>query len=132
MVRAIIGVAGGLVAWIVAATIGNLVLRAAWPGYSQVEPSMNFTLGMMIARLLVAAVASLFAGLSAAWITRRRGRAVTGLAVLLPILFIPVHYSLWQSFPVWYHLVFFASLLVLTLLGALAFPRGIDRAGAPG
>ena len=93
---------------------------------------MNFTLGMMIARLLVAAVASLFAGLSAAWITRRRGRAVTGLAVLLPILFIPVHYSLWQSFPVWYHLVFFASLLVLTLLGALAFPRGIDRAGAPG
>ena len=132
MVRAIIGVAGGLVAWIVAATIGNLVLRAAWPGYSQVEPALNFTLGMMIARLLVGAVASLFAGLSAAWITRRRGRAVTGLAVLLPILFIPVHYSLWQSFPVWYHLVFFASLLVLTLLGALAFPRGIDRAGAPG
>jgi hypothetical protein len=129
-VKTIIGVAGGLVAWIVAATIGNLVLRAAWPGYSQVEPALNFTLGMMIARLLVGAVASLFAGLSAAWITKRRGRAVTLLAVLLPVLFIPVHYSLWRSFPVWYHLVFFASLIVLTLLGALGFPRGIDRAGA--
>ena len=91
---------------------------------------MNFTSGMMIARLLVGAAASLFAGFSAAWITRRRGRAVTVLAVLLPILFIPVHYQLWQTFPVWYHLVFFASLVVLTLLGALAFPRGIDRVGA--
>jgi hypothetical protein len=37
MVKAIAGVAGGLVVWMLVATVGNLVLRFAWPGYADVE-----------------------------------------------------------------------------------------------
>jgi hypothetical protein len=36
----------------------------------------------------------------------------------LIVIFIPVHYALWEKFPLWYHVVFFASLAVMTMLGA--------------
>ena len=38
----------------------------------------------------------------------------------LPMLlagFIPQHITLWEKFPVWYHLTFLLSLIPLTLLG---------------
>ena len=53
MPRTIAGVVAGLVAWILIATIGNLGLRVAWPGYSEVEPAMRFTDAMMAARLVL-------------------------------------------------------------------------------
>jgi hypothetical protein len=40
------------------------------------------------------------------------------LAALLLLLFLPVHYGLWDRFPLWYHVLFLASLVPLTLLGA--------------
>jgi len=37
--------------------------------------------------------------------------------VLLPVAFIPVHITLWQKFPVWYHFTFLLSLVPLTYVG---------------
>ena len=127
MLKGIAGVIGGLVAWFLIATIGNRVLRAAWPGYAEVEVSMTFTLGMLLARLVLGTLSSLGAGLVAALITNRSGIAIKSLAGMLLILFIPVHYSLWERFPTWYHLVFLASLVVVTLLGALLYPGRAGR-----
>jgi hypothetical protein len=127
MLKGIAGVIGGLVAWFLIATIGNRVLRAAWPGYAEVEVSMTFTLGMLLARLVLGALSSLGAGLVAALITNRSGIAIKSLAGMLLILFIPVHYSLWERFTTWYHLVFLASLVVVTLLGALLYPGRAGR-----
>ena len=132
MGRTVAGVACGPVAWFVVATVGGLVLRVVWPDYADVEKAMVFTPGMMIARLLVGAVSSAVAGAVVAWITRRNQRAVVAVAVLLVALFIPVHYALWERFPPWYHLVFFVSLLLMTMLGAAAYPRENVRVHAPG
>ena len=53
------------------------------------------------------------------------------LGGVLTALFIPVHYRLWDNFPLWYHLLFLASLFPLTVLGALLFARSVvDRQGA--
>jgi len=123
MTRGIAGVAAGLVAWMLVATLGNLVLRFAWPGYADVEKEMMFTPGMLAARLLLGALSSLCAGLTAAWVAKRDGRVVAILAGVLFALFIPVHYELWSRFPVWYHLVFLASLIVMTLAGAAMLRR---------
>ena len=79
---------------------------------------MNFTQAMLVLRLLVGGVSSLCAGFVAAWIARRNGTAVKMLAGLSLVAFIPVHYMLWERFPVWYHLIFLLSLVVLTMLGA--------------
>ena len=49
--------------------------------------------------------------------------------VLLLIGFIPVHISLWDRFPVWYHLTFLLSLVPLTYLGGTIIKAG--RANVP-
>jgi hypothetical protein len=118
MARAIAGVVAGVVVWILIATIGNLAMRAAWPGYGEVEAAMKFTPEMMMSRLLVGALSSLGAGWLTARITNQNRRAISALVGLLIVIFIPVHYALWEKFPLWYHVVFFASLAVMTMLGA--------------
>jgi len=121
MLRAILGVVGGLVSWMLIATIGNIVMRLAWPGYSEVEKAMAFTPAMMLARLLLGALASVGAGIVGAWITKGNGRAIVVLAIVLLAIFIPVHYGLWDKFPFWYHITFLLSLVVITPLGSMLF-----------
>ena len=123
MARGIAGVAGGLVAWFLVATALNSLLRVSWPGYAQAELPMTFTLAMMAARLLVGGLSSVGAGLVLAWIAKRAGIPAKVLGTVLIALFIPVHYTLWDKFPVWYHLIFLASLMPLALLGARLMPR---------
>jgi hypothetical protein len=123
--RSAAAVLGGIVAWIVVATLGNFALRAVLPGYAGVEQAMTFTFDMQAGRLVVGALASFAAGFVAARVARGEGRAVWILTIVLVAAFIPVHYGLWTRFPLWYHLVFFASLLVATPAGAWLV-RGAD------
>ena len=118
MKRKVASVLVGLVAWICVATAVNLALRVSWPHYAAAEKPMTFTFGMQVARLLTGAFASLCAGFVAAVIAKGSGAPVRALAVVLLLLFIPVHYALWDKFPIWYHFVFLASLIPVTLLGA--------------
>ena len=127
MIRIIAGIVCGLVAWFIVATIGNLVIRLSWPDYVAVETSMAFTLPMMLARLLVGAVASLVAGALTGWIARGNRKAVMGVGILLTLLFIPIHYNLWDYFPLWYHAAFLISIFPLTLAGAY-LPGSASRA----
>ena len=118
MTKMIAGIVAGLIAWIIVATIGNLIFRVAWPGYAEAEISMMFTLAMMVARLLLGALSSLCAGFVVAWITKRNGTGAKVLGIVVTAMFFPVHYVLWDKFPIWYHVIFLASLFPLTLLGA--------------
>jgi hypothetical protein len=118
MGRGILGVITGLLMWFLVATVGNMLLRFAIPGYAQAEPPMNFTIAMMAARLVLGGVSSLFAGYAAAWISNANRYATLVLGILLVVLFVPVHYGLWDKFPLWYHLTFLLTLLPLTYLGA--------------
>jgi len=118
MTKMIAGIVAGLIAWTIVATIGNLMFRVAWPGYAEAEISMMFTLAMMVARLLLGALSSLCAGFVVAWITKRNGTGAKVLGIVVTAMFFPVHYLLWDKFPIWYHVIFLASLFPLTLLGA--------------
>jgi len=119
MVRAIAGVVGGFVAWMFIATVGNLAMRIAWTSYADVEAAMTFTPTMLTARLVLGAVCSLGAGWVVAWIARRNRGAISALVVVLIVVFVPVHHELWEKFPLWYHAIFFLSLVVMTLLGTM-------------
>jgi hypothetical protein len=129
MLKQIGGVVGGVVVWFIIANVGNHVLRLTWPGYSEAEVARTFTLGMLIARLLLGAISSLCAGFVAAWVSNRSVLAIKSLAGLLLIMFLPV-ITLWERFPPWYHVVFLASLVVVTLLGGLLYPRRRSRPSA--
>ena len=116
MVRRIFGVVAGLAVWVGVATIAGLIMRAAWPAYASVADAMTFTLPMMIARLVVGALATVAAGLTTSLVTRQ-SRSATLAGVVLLLVFIPQHNTLWEKFPVWYHLTFLLSLVPLSVLG---------------
>ena len=119
MIRLVLAMLGGIVAWTLIASLLNIGLRLALPGYSLAEPEKTFTVAMQLARLVVGAVASLAGGAAAGWIGRPAGPSVWILAILLLAAFIPMHVALWALFPVWYHLTFLLSLAPLTVLGSL-------------
>jgi len=129
MGRMILGIVAGFVIWFVVASVGNVVFRMSWPGYAQVEPAMTFTLAMLVGRLLLGVLSSLCAGFVAAWIAKGNATTAKIVGIVLTLFFLPVHYGLWDRFPIWYHFLFLASLFPITLIGALLFGRG--RGSAP-
>jgi len=120
MVKAIIAIVAGLVAWIAVVALAGVIMRSSWPAYARVVDAMTFTLPMMLARLSIGALATLAAGWVTAAIARRPMlvRLMPGLILL--VAFIPQHIALWNVFPLWYHLTFLLSLVPLTYLGGRA------------
>ena len=118
MLRNAAGALAGLVAWVLIVTVLNFGLRLWLPGYVEAEPAMGFTLAMKIARLAIAVLTSLAAGALVRVIapTSRWAPWIVGLVLLA--LFVPEHISLWNRFPVWYHLTFLVTLAPLVALGS--------------
>ena len=116
MVRVIGGTIAGVIAWLGIVTVLNLGLRYGWHDYHVVEKAMTFTLPMMLARLSESGVSSVVSGAIAAKLARNE-RAALYAGIALLAMFLPVHYMLFSKFPLWYHLVFLASLPLLSVLG---------------
>jgi hypothetical protein len=128
MLRSSFAVIAGIFVWGLVATVGNWIVRAALPGYSAVEAAMAFRLPMLLCRLALGLVSSLCAGAVCAAAAVQESRAVAVAAGLLLLLFLPVHYSFWSKFPLWYHVFFLASLVPATLFGAVVYRRLVPRA----
>ena len=123
MLRGLLAVVAAVVVWLVAATLGNMLLRVALPGYGAVEASMAFTLAMQLGRLAVGALSTFAAGLACSAVARGKPAPVYVFVILLLLCFAPVHYGLWARFPAWYHVVFLGSLVPAVLLGAAVHRR---------
>ena len=130
MKRMIFALVAGFVVWGVVATLLNFGLRAGIPGYHLAEPTMSFTLGMKIARLILAALASLAAGATAGLIAPASKGAPWVLGAIILALFLPVHVQIWAKFPAWYHLTFLLTLVPLVAVGA-ALVRNRSSKGSP-
>ncbi|MDE2133127.1 MAG: hypothetical protein KGJ49_00835 [Alphaproteobacteria bacterium] len=124
MWRTIAAVLLGLAAWAAAVTILNWGLRLWLPGYGAVEHTMLFTLPMKLARLSIAAAASLAAGAIVRAVAPASRWAPWIVGLVMVALFLPSHVSLWNRFPIWYHLTFLLTLAPLVALGASFLPRG--------
>ena len=124
MKRSILACLAGLLTWIVVVTVINRVLRLSLPNYTAAEQTLQFTLGMKWARLLMAIVTSVLAGAVTGWISRssRWAPLIVGSVVLA--IFAPVHIAIWSKFPVWYHLTFLLTIIPAVLVGALLPPLG--------
>lgn len=127
MKRSILAFLAGIVAWAVVVSVLNRILRLSLPGYTAAEPTMTFTLGMKLARLTMAAVASLSAGATAGAIAPRSRRVALILGAFVLACFIPSHIWLWAKFPVWYHLTFLLTLVPLVVLGSKITRAGSDH-----
>jgi len=123
MKRSILACLAGLLAWVVVVTVINRVLRMSLPNYTAAEHTLQFTLSMKVARLLMAIVTSLAAGAVTQWISvsSRWAPLVVGSVVLA--LALPLHIAIWSRLPVWYHLTFLLTIIPAVLLGALLPPH---------
>lgn len=118
MWRTIAAIIAGLVAWILVVTVLNWSLRLWLPGYVQAEPTMEFTLGMQLARLTIGALTSLIVGALVHAISSASRWAPWIVGLVLLALFVPEHVHVWHSFPIWYHLTFLVTLAPLVATGA--------------
>jgi hypothetical protein len=133
MKRSILAFVAGFLLWGVVATVLNRGLRAGFSGYALAEPTLSFTLGMKVARLTLAALASLAAGAATGLIAPSRTKLPWVLGAIILAMFIPAHVQLWARFPVWYHLFFLGTLVPLVVLGAaLTRSHSLKSATEPG
>src|SRR6266567_9495738 len=118
MWRTLLSIVAGLVAWTVIVTLLNFGLRAAIPDYHAAEATLQFTMAMKIGRLSEAALTSVAAGAVVGWIAPSRRWAPWAVGLIVLAMFLPVHVSIWNKFPAWYHLAFLVPLAPLVVLGA--------------
>jgi hypothetical protein len=128
MKRSIPAVVAGLVVWVLVASLLNRGLRLGLAGYAVAEPTLTFTLGMKIARLILGTLASLAAGAATAAIARSSPRLPWVVGGILLLAFVPEHILIWVKLPVWYHLIFLITLAPLVALGAALLPRRASSA----
>lgn len=118
MMKTIVSVVAGFFVFFAVMYFVGFIMRSSWPDYAAVSEAMTFTLPMLFARLAIGLIASFFAGYVTSMLAPKPIAAGIAVGVVLLVFFIPVHVSLWDSFPVWYHLFFLLSLIPLTVAGA--------------
>ncbi len=130
LARIAAAIATGVVVWWLVLGAGIALLRLGFPGYVEVEPEKAYSLGMLFARLLVFSSTIVAVALVAAWVAADVRLAWVAGALILA-LSIPDHLVpgfVWDDYPVWYHLVYLASILPLALTGGAIWRRAF---GAP-
>jgi hypothetical protein len=116
MGKHILGVVVGLMVWLAAVVMAGVLLRSVWPEYVAASGDLSFTLPMKLTRLSIGALTTFAAGAVTGFVGRSSRTAVVTGALLL-LIFIPEHISLWNKFPIWYHLTFLTSLVPLAVVG---------------
>ena len=128
MVRSVVGVIAGFIAWMVAWFGGESVLAALSPaGFGAPQRAFEAALveghaftapaSLLVAQLVLGSLVSLLAGFVAALVARESRRAPLVLGVLLSAMGVLKAVMSWPLVPVWFHLVFTALLLPLAMLG---------------
>jgi hypothetical protein len=110
--RMIAGLLVGCATAVAIARVGFQVLRVLWPDYAAAEPDKAYTLGMLFARLCIAALLTSGAACAATFVARDHGRTAWWLGALFVLLSLPSHlHYVWDDYPVWYHAVYLLSLV---------------------
>jgi hypothetical protein len=128
MLRIILGVIAGFIAWSILWVGSDQVLHTfspAWYGAHQdrvalaVANNESFTSDttILIIGLVRSAITSLAAGFIAAVVAGENRRSTVILGIILLIVGIAVQVHLWNVFPIWFHLIFWLMLVPLTILG---------------
>lgn len=130
MLRIILGVFTGFIAWLIVWIGIEKVLSAAWPAFgtnqaafqavveNQGDPT-GFAAGMhmLITHIVVGSLASIIAGALAALIAGENRRAPMAVGVLLLALGLLKAAMSWPYVPIWYHVLFTAMLLPMAIVG---------------
>lgn len=128
MLKIVLGVIAGFVAWSVLWIGSDQVLIMASPSWYGIHQD-NFQLAMenqdpfkadttiLVMNLVRAVIISIMAGFLAAFIAGENRRTPLILGILLFAFGLMVEIVAWNYLPIWYHVVFLALLIPFTVLG---------------
>lgn len=128
MGRIILGVIVGFVVWSILWVGGDEAfgtLSANWYGPHKLafeKAAFNNTpfeadSMILLFKVVHSLIASLISGYVAVLISNENRRTTMVLGVLLLIVGIAVQASVWSLLPIWYHLIFLALLIPMTIVG---------------
>lgn len=128
MLRIILGVVVGFIAWTIIWIGSDQLFQSLSPGWFRAQKdamalavanasAYNPDAMVIIIDLVRSAIASILAGFLAAVIARENRRSPLILGILLLVVGIAVQVSVWNVFPIWFHLIFLAMLIPMTILG---------------
>ena len=130
MLRIVLGVIGGFIAWLIVWFGSEKGLSAIWPTFGVNQKAFEeavkngpgasgFTADttMLLTQLVMGSVVSVVAGSLAALIAGENARAPMIVGILLLLMGIAKAVMSWQYVPIWYHVVFTAMLLPMAIVG---------------
>lgn len=130
MLRIVLGVIGGFIAWLIVWFGSEKGIAAIWPAFGANQRAFEdavkngpgasgFTADttMLLTHLVMGSIVSLLAGILAALIAGENSRAPLIVGILLLAMGVMKAYMSWSYVPLWYHVIFTAILLPLAILG---------------
>ncbi len=139
MVRIISGVVAGFLAWLVAWVGSEKILSALWPegyGVHQLAFEAAVTNGgqftahttLLLIHIALGSMVSVISGLLAARIAGEHNRAPLALGFLLLAFGLLKAVLSWPYVPLWYHVIFTAVLMPMTIVGGRLKTMSLPRA----
>jgi hypothetical protein len=127
MVRIILGVIAGFIAWSILWVGSDAILSAISTDWGKTstefqEAAANRTpyalsSAVLIALLIKSFIVSIISGFVTALIARENTKSTFALGVLLLLFGIFVQAGYWNYMPLWYHIPFLILLIPMTVLG---------------
>jgi hypothetical protein len=128
MVRIVLGVIAGFFAWAIAWVGTEKILSAIWPEWfgahqlafqAAIEHGGLFTADstILLIHIVLGSIVSVMSGFLAALIAGESKRAPLILGFLLVAVGLLKVVMSWPYVPIWYHVIFTAILLPMTILG---------------
>lgn len=113
----IYGIPTGLIVYIIVGSIGLYLLRACWPEYAIASKDKSYNFEMLLSRLLIGILASVFAGVITTKIANDEGRSAWYVGAIVFSVAAYIHFfRVWTDYPTWYH---FAYLLPIIPIAGL-------------
>jgi hypothetical protein len=127
MVRIVLGVISGFIAWLIVWVGSEKILSAIWPAFGThqrafeeaIKNGSQFTAhtGPLLTHIVIGSIVSLMSGSLAALIAGENARAPLVLGFVLLALGILKAVMSWPHVPIWYHVIFTAILLPMAIVG---------------
>ena len=127
MLRIVLGVIAGFFAWAIAWFGSEAILSALWPAFGTHQAAFQAAIEndgqfasdstFLLVHVVLAAIVSVIAGFLAALVSGENKRAPLILGFVLLVFGLLKLVMSWPYVPVWYHVIFTAVLLPMTIAG---------------
>jgi hypothetical protein len=127
MLRIVLGVVAGFIAWMILWVGIEKIISAIWPAFGAHQKAFEeaiknggqFTAetSALLTHIVLGSIVSVIAGALAALVAGENSRAPLFAGILLLAMGLLKAYMSWPYVPIWYHIIFTLMLLPLAIIG---------------